>query len=72
MEALSQAIDGGGEAVLAVPQEHHLLAFDLNTEPVVRDEVQDRKEIVLQHRDIQHTRQQHWTQRLILIFFFFF
>jgi hypothetical protein len=57
--------DGGGEAVLAVLQEHHLLAFDLDTEAVIRDEVQDGEEVVLQRRDIQDTGQQHGTQRLI-------
>jgi hypothetical protein len=57
--------DSGGEAVLAVLQEHHLLAFDLDTEAVVRDEVQDGKEVVLQRGDIQDAGQQHRMQRLI-------
>jgi hypothetical protein len=57
--------DGSCEAALAVLQEHHLLVLDLNAEAVVRDEVQDGKEIVLQGRDIQDTRQQHGTQQLI-------
>jgi hypothetical protein len=41
--------------VLAVLQENHLLALDLNTEAVVCDEVQDRKEIDLQRGDIQES-----------------
>jgi hypothetical protein len=58
-------VDGGGEAALAVLQEDHLLALDLNTEAVVRDEVENRKEIVLQRGDIQDAGQQHGSQRLI-------
>jgi hypothetical protein len=60
--------DGSGEAALAVPQEYHLLALDLNAEVMARDEVQDGKEIVLQSWDIQDTGQQHGSQILICRF----
>jgi hypothetical protein len=45
--------NGSGEAVLAVLHEHHLLALNLDTEAVIRDKVENGKEIVLQRGDIQ-------------------
>jgi hypothetical protein len=60
IKATSVVGDGGSKEQGALFVELHVIRFDDNSETMLAGEVQDRQEVVLECRDIEHARDEEW------------